>query len=77
MSERLYTPADIFRARALGCQPEQLLSQGRTCADCTQYSVCQYACEWPIGDDNSCQHAESQFQDAWHPRRTNRDGEAA
>lgn len=69
MGERLYTPAEIFEAAALGCQPEQLLPQGKTCQECFQKSTC--AALFPedfAPDGRYCFHPQNMFYDVWRPR---------
>ncbi len=68
METRLFTPAEIFRAKALGCEPEQLLPADRTCSDCEAHGACQFLCEEPIGEYRHCRFPANQFRDAWRPR---------
>ena len=65
----LFTVAEIFQAQALGCQPEQLLPQGKTCGDCAQRSACAFVLEDDFEPTNHhCQFSPNRFQDSWRSR---------
>ena len=65
----LFTPADIFRAKALGCEPEQLLPADRTCEDCREYNGCLFVLDDPPHRSNRhCLFMPSKFSDKWRIR---------
>ena len=73
-TQRLYTPAEIFRAAAECCDLNSLLPEGRTCNDCMQKKACQFI----LGEsfDPTWQHCDwspSRFINCWRPRRTSAD----
>ncbi|MGO9115752.1 MAG: hypothetical protein ACLP9L_41630 [Thermoguttaceae bacterium] len=68
MPHRLFTPAEIWKAKALLCQPEQLLPESRACEDCQNFGACQFDAEEPIGRNQRCRYLPSQFADAWRIR---------
>lgn len=69
MSQRLYTRAEIWRAKALACEPEQLLPDGRACGDCHEFNGCIFVLdEPPHRDDRRCLFSPSRFADKWRIR---------
>ena len=55
MSQRRYSPAEIWQAKALACEPEQLLPDGRACGDCHEFNGCLFVLDEPPNrDDRRC-----------------------
>lgn len=65
---RLYTPAEIWRAKALGVEPEMLLPDGKTCGDCLHWPKCRALISDLDSANRSCDFAPSRFVDTWTRR---------
>ena len=68
LPKRLYTPAEIWRAKALQVEPEMLLPEGKTCADCRYWPTCRALIEYLDSSNQTCDFAPSRFVDSWRMR---------
>ena len=70
---KTFTPAEKFRAQALGVWPDMLLPAGKTCEDCQTRDICRHllGVSWDP-DGRACDFSPSRFIDQWKHR-----GEAA
>jgi hypothetical protein len=64
-----FTAAEIFQAKACGCDLDQILPQGKTCRDCRHVRLCVLQADPPTEEGNRhCLFSPSRFDDHWRIR---------